>query len=106
MPEDSEPLLNDGTRNPCGCTYANPCRRLVHNLVSSSAFDMVILLVIIANCVMMASESPLDPPGTAKAELIEQVGFVFNCIFTVEMFLKIMAFGLLTTWRTRGTCST
>lgn len=44
---------------------------------------------------MMASESPLDPPGTPKALLISKVGFVFNIIFTVEMFLKITAYGLL-----------
>ena len=47
------------------------------------------------NCTMMASESPLDPPDTPKALLIEQLAFIFNIIFTIEMTLKITAFGLL-----------
>lgn len=44
---------------------------------------------------MMASESPLDPPGTPKALLIDKLGMLFNVIFTIEMMLKITAFGLL-----------
>jgi hypothetical protein len=95
MPDDTEPLLPDGERNLCGCTKSNGCRRLFMNITSSDYFDYFILLVIVVNCGMIASQSPLDPTDTPKALFIEQAGFVFNVIFTIEMVMKIVALGLL-----------
>ena len=103
MPEDKQRLLakadeeEDGdSANLCGCSKSNGCRKLILAFVTWSGFDAFILLVIILNCGMMASESPLDPPHTPKALFIEQLGFIFNIIFTFEMTLKITAYGLLT----------
>jgi len=99
MSEDRQPLLPEAeggdNLNPCCCGPTNGCRRQVLRLVTWSGFDIFILLIIIANCTMMASESPLDPPGTPKALLIDKLGMIFNVIFTIEMMLKITAFGLL-----------
>ena len=64
--------------NPCGCSSANGCRKLIMRFVMWPGFDAFILLVIVANCAMMASESPLDPPGTPKALFIEKLGFWFK----------------------------
>ena len=82
--------------DPCGCSPANGCRTLILRFVTWTGFDAFILLIIVANCAMMASESPLDPPGTPKASFIEKLGFFFNILFTIEMMLKITAHGLLT----------
>ena len=98
---DKAPLLPEGPtsgsldpqlfseKNMCGCTRRNFFRRMVGGLVTSAAFDGLILLVIIANCVMMASSSPLEE----SPAYFEQVEFVFNCIFLAEMWLKIIAYG-------------
>ena len=94
------PLLSEGEtssgeikgddRNLCLCSKSNFFRRRCHDLVTSTGFDGFILLIIILNCVMMASDSPMreTPPIFEKVELI------FNIIFTCEMTLKIIAFGL------------
>ena len=95
MPEDTEPLLPDDSRNLCGCTKSNGCRRLFMSITSSDYFDYFILLIIVVNCGMIASQSPLDPTDTPKALFIEQAGFVFNIIFTIEMLMKIIALGLM-----------
>ena len=41
----------------------------------------------------MAWESPLDPPGTAKAHFIDVCEWVYLYIFTVELVAKIVARG-------------
>ena len=56
-------------------------------------FDPVILITILCNCATMAWESPLDPPGTAKAGFIDVCEWVYLYIFTVEMLSKILAYG-------------
>jgi hypothetical protein len=49
---------------------------MIH-LVESSIFEPFIALTITANIVTMAANSPLDPPGTPKAEFIEVCGMLF-----------------------------
>ena len=39
-------------------------------LIEQPYFDPLILLTILCNCVTMAWDSPLDPPGTWKAGLL------------------------------------
>lgn len=45
-------------------------RRLCIYFIESRFFEPVILFTILANCATMALESPMDPPGTAKAAFI------------------------------------
>ena len=47
-----------------------PPRRLCIETIESKFFEPIILTTIMANCVTMAWESPLDPEGTAKAAFI------------------------------------
>ena len=53
----------------CLPVYAEP-RRSAILLCESVWFDPFILTIILINCVTMAWDSPLDPPGTGKATLI------------------------------------
>ena len=46
-------------------------RRPIIKLVESPIFDRLILVTILANCVTMAWQSPLDPPDTPKAAFID-----------------------------------
>ena len=64
-------------------------------LIESPLFDPLILLTILANCFTMAWASPLDEPGTVKAHLIEKSDSVFLAIFTCELTLKVISYGLL-----------
>ena len=84
------------TSTSCHCLRPGSFpRRLCIYAVEWRWFDPFILLTILANCVTMAWESPLDPPGTLKATIIGYCEQTFLAIFTIELFIKVTAFGLL-----------
>ena len=64
---------------------ADEPRRSAIKLVESPLFDPLILLTIVANCVTMAWESPLDPSGTWKSAFIDGCEWSFLFIFTFEV---------------------
>lgn len=70
-------------------------RRCTIYLVETRWFDALILGTILANCFTMMLESPLDPPDTQRAALIEQMETLFMLIFTAELLLKVVAYGLV-----------
>ena len=70
-------------------------RRHAIQLVEAPLFDPFILLVILVNCMMMAWESPLDPCCTPKAELLAVCDEVILGIFTIEVGVKMLAYGLV-----------
>ena len=74
--------------------YEEPRRSLI-KFIEEPLFDPIILLTILANCMTMAWESPLDEPGTTKAGFINLCEWMFLLIFTVEMLSKIVALGFL-----------
>lgn len=65
-----------------------------HWLVTSKYFEPFIACVITFNCFELAWESPLDPPGTWKADFIAGSEMPLLYIFTFEMFAKMMAYGI------------
>eukprot|EP00808_Paulinella_micropora_P017824 g80867.t1 len=76
-----------------GCLRAdNIIRRKIFALVTSWTFNKLISLAILVNCVFSAIESPSTPPHTVA--IIRQVHIWFAAIFSFEIFLKIVAFGL------------
>ena len=95
---DTAPLLPKeddapgSTYNLCCCPKRNFIRSACMRLASSTTFDSFILLVILGNCVMMASSSPL----VEEPEIYHTLEVVCNVIFTFEMVLKIIALGLST----------
>ena len=56
-------------------------------------FDPIVLVTIVCNCITMAWESPLDPPGTTKAAFIDVCEWVYLLIFTFELMTKVVAYG-------------
>lgn len=70
-------------------------RRSFIMLVEQPAFDAIILLTILMNCFTMAWASPLDPPGTWKANFIATCEWAYLTIFTFELVSKIIAYGFL-----------
>ncbi|XP_069501369.1 voltage-dependent L-type calcium channel subunit alpha-1F isoform X2 [Ambystoma mexicanum] len=74
----------------------NPIRRACISIVEWKPFDILILMTIFANCVALGVYIPFpeDDSNTSNHNL-EQVEYIFLIIFTVETFLKIMAYGLV-----------
>lgn len=72
---------------------AHPLRRQAIKLIEHWLFEPLIMIVITLNCAELAWESPLDPPGTWKADFIDTTELCFLVIFTVEALAKILACG-------------
>uniref|UniRef100_A0A8C3NSF1 Voltage-dependent L-type calcium channel subunit alpha n=1 Tax=Geospiza parvula TaxID=87175 RepID=A0A8C3NSF1_GEOPR len=69
-------------------TLKNPIRR--------APFEIIILLTIFANCVALAIYIPFpEDDSNATNSNLERVEYLFLIIFTVEAFLKVIAYGLL-----------
>uniref|UniRef100_A0A671YW50 Voltage-dependent L-type calcium channel subunit alpha n=1 Tax=Sparus aurata TaxID=8175 RepID=A0A671YW50_SPAAU len=77
-------------------TLNNPIRRACISLVEWKPFDIFILLSIFANCVALAIYIPFpgDDSNSTNQEL-ETVEYAFLIIFTIETFMKIIAYGLV-----------
>ncbi|XP_016315327.1 calcium channel, voltage-dependent, L type, alpha 1F subunit [Sinocyclocheilus anshuiensis] len=74
----------------------NPIRRAALHLVEWKPFDIFILLAIFANCVALGVSKPFpEDDSNATNHDLEQVEYVFLIIFTIETFLKILAYGLV-----------
>lgn len=58
-------------------------------------FDNVVLGCIIASSVLLALESPLDEPGSAPVWTLWSLNLFFNIFFTIEMVLKVIAWGFI-----------
>ncbi|XP_051777018.1 voltage-dependent L-type calcium channel subunit alpha-1D [Erpetoichthys calabaricus] len=74
----------------------NPIRRACISLVEWKPFDIFILISIFANCVALAVYIPFpeDDSNSTNHDL-ETVEYAFLIIFTIETFLKIIAYGLV-----------
>uniref|UniRef100_A0A3Q1AN64 Voltage-dependent L-type calcium channel subunit alpha n=1 Tax=Amphiprion ocellaris TaxID=80972 RepID=A0A3Q1AN64_AMPOC len=72
----------------------NPIRRACISLVEP--FDIFILIAIFANCMALAVYVPFpeDDSNSTNHDL-ETVEYAFLIIFTIETFLKIIAYGLV-----------
>uniref|UniRef100_A0A8C9W7H5 Voltage-dependent L-type calcium channel subunit alpha n=1 Tax=Scleropages formosus TaxID=113540 RepID=A0A8C9W7H5_SCLFO len=88
-------------------TLKNPIRRACISIVEWKPFEIIILLTIFANCVALAVYIPFpeDDSNATNSNLStlitpvplfqERVEYLFLIIFTVEAFLKVIAYGLL-----------
>ncbi|KAM8792366.1 LOW QUALITY PROTEIN: voltage-dependent L-type calcium channel subunit alpha-1F-like [Eudromia elegans] len=73
----------------------HPVRRAAISIVEWKPFDILILATI-ANCVALGVYIPFpEDDSNAANHNLEQVEYVFLIIFTLETFLKIVAYGLV-----------
>uniref|UniRef100_A0A3B3HST6 Voltage-dependent L-type calcium channel subunit alpha n=1 Tax=Oryzias latipes TaxID=8090 RepID=A0A3B3HST6_ORYLA len=71
----------------CFLYFLNSCLR---------PFEIIILMTIFANCVALAVYIPFpEDDSNATNSNLERVEYLFLIIFTVEAFLKVIAYGLL-----------
>lgn len=82
-----------------GCLRPHSClRRLAIWVIEHPLFDPFILLTIMCNCSTMAWTSPLDaanPELVWKMELLAKLEWVYLYIFTFELTVKMIGYGLV-----------
>ncbi|XP_036435156.1 calcium channel, voltage-dependent, L type, alpha 1S subunit, b [Colossoma macropomum] len=77
-------------------TLKNPFRKSCINIVEWKPFEIIILLTIFANCVALAVFLPMPEDDTNSTNsTLESLEYIFLVIFTLECFLKIVAYGFL-----------
>ncbi|XP_076857240.1 calcium channel, voltage-dependent, L type, alpha 1S subunit, a isoform X2 [Brachyhypopomus gauderio] len=77
-------------------TLKNPFRKACISIVEWKPFEVIILLTIFANCVALAVFMPMPEEDTNNTNSnLESLEYIFLIIFTLECFLKIVAYGFL-----------
>uniref|UniRef100_A0A674E1Z8 Voltage-dependent L-type calcium channel subunit alpha n=1 Tax=Salmo trutta TaxID=8032 RepID=A0A674E1Z8_SALTR len=77
-------------------TLTNPFRKACINIVEWKPFEIIILLTIFANCVALAVFLPMpEDDNNATNTSLESLEYIFLVIFTLECFLKIIAYGFV-----------
>ncbi|XP_056895578.1 dihydropyridine-sensitive L-type skeletal muscle calcium channel subunit alpha-1-like [Takifugu flavidus] len=84
------------TRSLFFFTLKNPFRKACINIVEWKAFEIIILLTIFANCVALAVFLPMPEEDSNNTNAsLESLEYIFLVIFTLECFLKIVAYGFV-----------
>ena len=98
-PQGANPMASSGQELSVAgpSSPKEPERNSAQRLVEHPYFEPFIACVITFNCFELAWESPLDPPGTWKADFIMASELPLLYIFTFEMFMKMAAYGLFST---------
>ncbi|TRY91912.1 hypothetical protein DNTS_029630 [Danionella cerebrum] len=77
-------------------TLKNPFRKACMSIVEWKPFEIIILVTIFANCVALAVFMPMPEEDTNNTNSnLESLEYIFLIIFTMECFLKIVAYGFL-----------
>ncbi|XP_062137719.1 uncharacterized protein LOC133847019 isoform X11 [Drosophila sulfurigaster albostrigata] len=72
----------------------NRFRQVCTWFVNQKWFDNVVLLFIALNCITLAMERPNIPPSSTERLFLSTANYVFTVVFTVEMFIKVVATGM------------
>ncbi|CAF3322654.1 unnamed protein product [Rotaria socialis] len=73
----------------------NKLRRTCIKLVEWKPFEYLVLFTIFCNCAALALSKPLPNNDTTPTNsILEQIEYIFLAIFTLEVILKIIAYGL------------
>ncbi|XP_037914604.1 voltage-dependent T-type calcium channel subunit alpha-1G isoform X4 [Hermetia illucens] len=62
--------------------------------VNQKWFDNAVLLFIALNCITLAMERPNIPPTSSERFFLATANYIFTVVFTVEMFVKVVAAGM------------
>nr|ACQ57895.1 Dihydropyridine-sensitive L-type skeletal muscle calcium channel subunit alpha-1 [Anoplopoma fimbria] len=74
----------------------NPFRKACTSIVEWKTFKIIILLTIFANCIALAVFLPMPEEDSNNTNInLESLEYIFLIIFTLECFLKIVAYGLV-----------
>ena len=77
-------------------TLQNPIRRKACDIVEWKWFDRLIMVVIAANCVSMATQDPNNVDSDSYSNVMHyKFSIFFWCVFVTEACIKITAFGFI-----------
>ncbi|KAG7297124.1 Voltage-dependent calcium channel type D subunit alpha-1 [Plutella xylostella] len=94
MPNQTPPIPNASSFFVFSPT--NRFRVLCYNLSASSTWGNIILVCIMFSSAMLAAEDPLDAQQKGfRNWLLSQFDVFFTGIFTLELFLKLVTYGLI-----------
>ena len=82
--------------NGC-CPPQHPLRVAILKLVLHRDFEMLVLVLIVGSSACLALDHPLDDPDSFKAQVLYVLDILFTSLFTVELVLKCVAFGVFAT---------
>lgn len=77
----------------------NRCRRMLAQVVSDPRFDNAILVLIFLSTIILAVDTPTVDEDSQLAKVLLLLDVVFVLLFTIEMVLKIVVMGLISTPR-------
>ncbi|XP_054168934.1 muscle calcium channel subunit alpha-1-like [Oppia nitens] len=73
----------------------NPIRKLCIAITDWKPFEWLILITICLNCLALGVYTPYPASDTNhRNQILEKIEYFFLVVFTVECFMKIIAFGL------------
>jgi hypothetical protein len=86
------PAFSEALRHSSLFIFAptNPVRVVIYNLQKHKFFEAVVIVLILANCVFLALDRPLEPDPSYQMP----VDIFFTAAFTLEMLLKWVALGV------------
>lgn len=73
----------------------NPVRMSLSHVVVHPVFDNFILFLIIASTITLAMDGPTLDPDSDLAAVLKNLDYVFTTIFTIELFMKVIVYGLI-----------
>lgn len=76
-----------------GMRRVHPIRMALLRLVLDDWFEVISLLMILANTVILSLYAPTEPQTSPRNSVINSSSVVFSVIFTLEMLLKMVALG-------------
>lgn len=63
-------------------------RVIIHQIVTTKYFEMVVLSVILMSSITLATENPVDEHDL-RNEVLNYLDWAFTAVFTVELVLKV-----------------
>ncbi|TKR73038.1 hypothetical protein L596_020401 [Steinernema carpocapsae] len=72
----------------------NPVRVLVHNMVCTKYFEMMVMAVICMSSISLAAEDPVDEDNP-RNKVLQYMDYCFTGVFACEMLLKLIDQGVI-----------
>jgi len=76
-------------------TYDGRFRQFVMNFVAHRYFEYLMVVIILLSTVQLAADNPLSNPDSALLITLAIIDKILTVIFSLEMIMKIIAFGVL-----------
>lgn len=73
----------------------NKFREFCWKVCTNPWFDRIVLVLITISTILLAVESPLDDPASAKIAILDKIDYFMTAAFFLEMMTKMITFGFM-----------